>query len=271
MTDEFLHRTIVYRAGGAQPAVVHRDLAYQPEVDPYLGLDMYLPAGMSRSQRCPAVLLIHGGPVSESISPRPKDWPMFAAYAALAASAGVAGVTFNHRLHSPQHLPVAAADLAAAIQFVRENSDACNIDPERIALWAFSGGGALLSDWVDERPSWLRCVVAYYPVLDLRSFLGTDSDLDRATVARFSVVSRIGTHGPPAMPWLLVRAGRDRQQINGGIDHCVGVALSRNFPVEVINHSEGRHGFDVLDDVPRSRDIIVRTISFIQAQLAVGD
>lgn len=37
--------------------------------------------------------------------------------------------------------------------------------------------------------------------------------------------------------------------------------------IEVLVHPQGRHGFDVLDDDARSREIIARTIEFLRARL----
>jgi len=44
-------------------------------------------------------------------------------------------------------------------------------------------------------------------------------------------------------------------------------ALARNLTLEVMNHAAGRHGFDILDDDARSREIIARTLEFPQARL----
>jgi hypothetical protein len=44
-------------------------------------------------------------------------------------------------------------------------------------------------------------------------------------------------------------------------------ALARNVSIEVMNHPQGRHGFDILDDNPRSREIIGRAIEFLKARL----
>jgi hypothetical protein len=34
-----------------------------------------------------------------------------------------------------------------------------------------------------------------------------------------------------------------------------------------MNHPTGRHGFDILDDDARSREIIARTLDFLKARL----
>jgi len=65
-------------------------------------------------------------------------------------------------------------------------------------------------------------------------------------------------------PILIARAGLDRAALNTSIDHFVVEALSKNIPLDLKNHPEGRHGFDLLDNVDRSRQIIQQTIEFIR-------
>lgn len=38
--------------------------------------------------------------------------------------------------------------------------------------------------------------------------------------------------------------------------------------IDLMNHAEGRHGFDILDDDPRSEQIIRHTIEFLRDHLA---
>jgi alpha-beta hydrolase superfamily lysophospholipase len=55
-----------------------------------------------------------------------------------------------------------AAWLDAIVQRVRDDA---RIDGDRVAIWAFSGGGMLTGSWLAHSPSWLRCVALTYPVL----------------------------------------------------------------------------------------------------------
>ncbi|GAA4617282.1 hypothetical protein GCM10023108_33530 [Saccharopolyspora hordei] len=85
----------------------------------------------------PAVVFVHGGPVPEDAVPTPRDWEGFLGHGALVAASGLVGITFNHRLHTDQHYPEAADDVAAVIERTRELEE---VDADRIALWCFSGG-----------------------------------------------------------------------------------------------------------------------------------
>jgi hypothetical protein len=59
--------------------------------------------------------------------------------------------------------------------------------------------------------------------------------------------------------------------INETIDLFVREALAGNAMLDVVNHSAGRHGFDILDDDERSREIIARAVAFAQAHVRKSD
>src|SRR5215471_16487997 len=123
-------------------------------------LDVYLPAN-SGVEMAPAIVFVHGGPIPADLRPTPRDWPVYIGYGSLAASRGVVAVTVDHRLYSPAALPAAADDVAAAVEQARALA---GVDPDRVALWFFSGGGLLAADWLAAPPPWLRCIAATYPL-----------------------------------------------------------------------------------------------------------
>jgi dipeptidyl aminopeptidase/acylaminoacyl peptidase len=122
-------------------------------------IDLYLPDG--RLPR-PAVVFVHGGPIPADLRPTPRDWPVYQGYGSVAAARGVVGVTVDHRLYEPAGYPLAAADVAEAVERARADP---RVDRDRVALWFFSGGGLLLADWLRQPPDWLRCLAASYPLL----------------------------------------------------------------------------------------------------------
>jgi len=166
-------------------------------------------------------------------------------YGELAASSALVGVTFNHRLYAPTDYERSQADVAAAIDHVREHAAQLNVDADRIALWYFSGAGPLLSAVLRERPCYVRCVLAFYAFLDKRDVREKGGGL----------------------PMFVARAGLDQPMINQSIDTFVQEALAGNAPLELMNHPAGRHGFDILDDDDRSREIIARAVAFAQAHV----
>jgi dienelactone hydrolase len=151
---------------------------------------------------------------------------------------------------------------------VRADADALGIDPDRIGLWAFSGGGPFLSAALRDRPSFVRAIVAFYAVLDLRAKPpGASAAVTDEMRRDLSPLVHLGAEGPAIAPIFLARAGLDHPFLNGPLDRFVQEALARNLTLEVMNHAAGRHGFDILDDDARSREIIARTLEFLKARL----
>jgi dienelactone hydrolase len=69
-------------------------------------------------------------------------------------------------------------------------------------------------------------------------------------------------------PILVARAGLDNAWLNAGTDRFVQTALSAGATLDLLNHPDGRHGFDILDDDDRSKQIIRRTLAFLRDHLA---
>lgn len=148
-----------------------------------------------------------------------------------------------------------------------DNAVSLRIDPDRLCLWGFSGGGPLLSFVLRDPPAFVRCLVAYYAVLDLRH-LGERSELDRETARAFSPAAHLGRNCPWDLPIFVARTGLDRPAINEAIDGFVRQSLAANACLELANHPRGRHAFDILDDDDRTREIIAGTVQFVRTHLA---
>jgi dienelactone hydrolase len=238
MAELDLSRRIVYPVDAKDAARVRRGLVYRSDDGKDLLMDVYTPPGRQRS---PAVLFVHGGPI-HPLMPEPRTWGIYISYGELAAASGFAGVTFNHRFYSPETFETAQADAKAAVEYVRANADELGIDPDRICLWAFSGGGPLLAWAWRERPAHVRGLVGFYPFLTLDARVG-------------------------GLPILVGRGGLDNlPRVNESIDTFVRDALSANVTLDLLNHPHGHHAFDIRDDDDRSREIIARAIAFVQAR-----
>jgi len=264
--DEMLAKRLVFPVPPIEDVEVRRDLVYKRQGRIELAMDVYTPPHASRASKLGAVLFVHGGPVPADIHIQPKDWGVYLSYGELAAAAGLAGITFNHRYWSRTDLDQSEADVVDAISYVRDNADSLSVDPNRLCLWAFSGGGPLLSFALRERPDYIRCLVAYYAVLDLRH-LGERAGLEEAALQRFSAAAHLGRENPTDLPIFLARAGQDRQGINESIDRFVIRALAANATLDVANHPEGQHAFDILNDDARTHEIIGKTVEFIKTHL----
>jgi acetyl esterase/lipase len=247
--------------------VVRRNLPYRIVGNLPLPMDVYIPAGLQAGARRPAVIFIHGGPLAPEMSP--PEWGVYRSYGELAAASGLVGITFKHRLNALADYGTAASDVSALIDHLRAHSAELHVDPDRLALWAFSGGGALIGVAFQQRTPFVRCVVSYYGILDLREPPGSSlppavpvsvaNDLSPA----YLVAHRAG----PLPPTLIARAGLDNPRINQSVDDFVRGAVASGVSLDLLTLPRGQHGFDVLDDTPRSREVIEKTVAFLRGNL----
>jgi dipeptidyl aminopeptidase/acylaminoacyl peptidase len=230
---------VVYRLPGMETVRVVRDLKYSDVDNPHLLMDVYLPGESSGSGRHPVVFLIHGGAAPEY---RAKDWGVFQSWGRLVAASGMIGIAFTHRLGYPvPFLDEASADLANAVAYVRANGDLWNADGESVGLMAFSAGGPLLASGSKEDATFVRCLIAFYAFLEME---------------------------PPTIPLFVARAGLDAVPgLKQGTDRFIAAALAANAPVTAVNHPAGEHGFDMLNDDGRSREIIRGALEFMKTHL----
>ena len=268
MPDLDLSRRIVYPVDARTP-VARRRLVYKTEGESDLAMDVYGPADRPMHVTRPALLFVHGGPIPRQML-APTEWGVFQSYGELAAQSGFVGVVFNHRLHAPTDYPTSQSDMQAAIDYVRGHASDLGVDAARIGVWVFSGGGPLLSWCLRDRPAFVRCLLAFYAILDLRHLAPPDAAAD--LVARLLAMSPAAHLGAAAatLPIFVARAGRDTPVINTSIDAFVREALTANVSLDLANHADGQHGFDVLDDNERSREIIGRAFAFAKARLQAG-
>lgn len=222
-------------------------------VDLYLPDDLPGSPGADRPQ--PAVVLVHGGPISADLRPTPRDWPMYTGYARQLAGLGVVGVTLDHRLHGLADYGLAARDVAAAVELVRADP---RVDGERIALWFFSGGGLLTADWLAAPPPWLRCVAANYPVLaPLPGWSAVDS--------RFRPAAAV--HGAGRLPIVLTRVGLEHPEIAATVEEFLAAAKDADAELEVVDVPLGHHGFETLDRTEQSRRAVEHAVGSVLARL----
>jgi hypothetical protein len=214
-------------------------------------VELFLPAA---TQPRPAVVIVPGGPSPAALRPIPRDWPVYRGYGSLVADRGLVGVTVAHRLHDFAGYPLAAADVAAAVDLARADP---RVDGDRVAVWFFSGSSLLLADWLRTPPSWLRCAALTYPVL--APLPGWDVD------PRFRPVQAVAEAG--SLPIVLTRVGLDNPQFAATVDAFTEAASACAARLEVIDVPDGQHGFDYLDHTGQSRDAVERAMDLVSAAL----
>ena len=163
---ELVNRPVVYSVPGMDRVTVRKDLVYKTSDDPNMKLDVYAPPGAAAGEKRPAVIFLHGGAPTRY---QPKDWGFFQSWGRLVAASGMVGVTFTYRISFPaSHLAESAGDVADAIAYVRAHADSLGIDKDRLCLAAYSAGGPMLSPFLRGGPAHVRCLVAFYPLMDVR-------------------------------------------------------------------------------------------------------
>jgi acetyl esterase/lipase len=264
--EEIVNAPLVLRKAGTDAVKVARDQRYTTADDPNLLMDVYSPPDAKAGERRPVVLFVHGGAGSES---RPKDWGIYQGWGRLAAVSGFVGVTFTHRLGFPNpYFKESAADVAAALDYVRTHAAKFGADPDRICLAAYSAGGPLLTLGFDQKRPYVRCLVAVYAFLDVQQ-----SNLHREhepaeRVKQFSVIEHLGEKRAREIPMFIARAGQDAiPTMNDSIDRFIARAIRENANVIVMNHPAGVHGFDNQNDDDRSREIMEAMLGFMARHL----
>lgn len=238
---------------------IKRDISYSD--DPHARLDLYRPKGRADG----LVVLIHG---AADIATSPKDWGLFRSWGRLIAASGHAVAIVNHRLGTPGAGPRAGRiDLESALAFLRANSNAHNIDAERMCIVAFSGGGLLLaSELASPRPG-LVCLAGFYPLLELAAQNPLATGLDERERATFSARGAL-TADKQSAPILIVRAGADAYPgLNSDVDAFASAALNRDRPVTLVNVPGAPHGFENQLASGDALAAIRATLDFLAAHL----
>jgi tetratricopeptide (TPR) repeat protein len=157
-----------------------------------------------------------------------KEWGQYTSWPRLAAVRGMAAVTHT-------------GDLNALLTAIKANAGEWGLDAKRIAIWACSANGRVGTATLANNDE-LRAAVLYYALMET----------------------------PPknvTTPVLVARAGLDALTLNASIERWLAQALTLEVPVSFVNYPEGRHGFELVDDTPESRQIVEQTLDFLQHHL----
>jgi len=250
---------LVYRVPNMDKVMVHSNLVYKTVADQPLQADVYLPKGTPSNAALPAIIFVLGD-APPAVLRTAKDWEFFQSYGRMAAACGFAAVTFNHRSHENfTKLSEVREDIEDLVRYVRTNAPALSVNQDKFCLWFFSGSGPHLGVGMGTNARFVRCLVAYYPALAVPPHA--------AMAAEYSSIEQIKKHAPRVPPMLLAKAGLDAPFLNRLIDSLRDQAKDSNLPLEYLEHPKGRHAFDILDDDDTSREILRRTMNFIERHL----
>jgi len=234
---------LVHPLPDPRQAEVLAGLAYTEAGGRELLMDLYLPADREPGVRLPAVLLVHGEAPPEVLR-GVRGWGQYNGWGRLLAAEGLAGVAVEHRAVAEAGFEGVVAELGAALAAVRDRAGELGIDPGRLAFAGFSAGVPLTVAALAGPAAGVRCAALCY---------GPPGDVEP---------------WPGLPPLLVVRAGQDLPYRNASIDAFVAAASAAGLPVELVEHPDGQHAFDLLDDTDASRDAIRRVLEFLRRQLA---
>lgn len=256
---------VVYQVPGIDKVKVATNLKYTATDDPNIAMDVYSPPDLAKTDKIPAVILIHGGAKPEWT---PKDWGVYTSWGRLIAASGFVGITFTHRTEYPdKSLEKGSQDVLEAIKYIRANADKYNVDKDRICLIAYSAGGPMLSLAMHGDTPYIKCLVGFYAFMDIRqsNYSKTESP---ETLNAFSPITYVEKDPGKIPPMFIGRAGRDEvPTMDDSIDRFISAALAKNIALTVTNHPNGVHSFDNQNDDARSREIIQSSIAFMKLHL----
>lgn len=256
MTTDFTTRPLVHTIAGAAEIAVERNHTYTTAQGP-LGFDLYRPPHPAVA--CPAIVIASGLPdpgVTAMLGKPMKDWASYQGWARMIAASGIACILYANRT---------PADAVAVVQHLRASAAVLGIDPDRIGVFAASGHGPTgLALFANQR---LACAALLYPYLiDLD---GATAVAEAAAQFHFAMPAVSLDDVPRDRPMLVVRAGRD---VFAGLDptllRFIAAARARQLPVTLVEHAEAAHAFDLMDDSPRTHEVIEEILAFLRRALA---
>lgn len=178
-----------------------------------LRLDLYRQTGITAPR--PLVVYLHGGGWMFSNPRAGAAFKRFPDILAALAERGYIVAAIEYRLSGEARFPAQSEDVAAALQFLRDNSGRLGIDPARIALWGMSAGAQLGALQAVTCPPG-QCVqgfVGWFGVYDLQQHLAdapresfgrvllgcVDSPCEPAKVAAASAADQVRLGAPPML------------------------------------------------------------------------
>lgn len=246
---------LVLQVPQMQRAEVRTDIVYKTVDGTALKMDVYSPSGLKPGTRLPAVIFISG-------ASQAKHWNIYKDYGRLVTTYDMIGVEYDKRYERGGGYRNGTQDTRDLIAYLQQHAAELQVDPERLVVWGFSGGGAILGGLLaDDAPS-LRGWLASYAIADVLQFAEA---AEREQAKQYSAAYSAEARTKALPPIWIARAGLDRASLNEGIDRLVQTLLKKNARFDFVNYPDGQHGFDAFDDKERSREVIRAAFQFILA------
>jgi dipeptidyl aminopeptidase/acylaminoacyl peptidase len=235
-----------------------------------------LPRGAQSAGGHPAVVWVHGGPVSQTRANFRPDMQMLLACGFAVLMPNVRGSSGYGRAFTEsddiEKRLDSVADLVAGRHFLAAHPA---IDPQRIGIMGQSYGGFMVLSAITEYPELWRAAVDYYGIADFVTTLaGTgpwrrshraaeygDPQRDAALFGRISPIHRIDR---VRVPLLVAHGERDPRVPIGESLQVVDALRERQKPVTFLTFDYAGHGFIRPDD---RRRIFSAVAEFFRAHL----
>lgn len=251
-------RRICLQLDGMDAVIVRRDVECVATDAGPLTQDFYYPPERPAGGNWPAVIIVAGYPGPY------KNLGWTVSMAQLVAVSGMVAVAYTDR--EP------LSDLQAVFLHLQEHAPSLQVDASRVGVVAVSGNVptalAALMQHASRPPA--CAVFGYGYMLDLD---GSTEVADAAARWRFANPCEGKTVAElrQDVPLFIARAGRDEfPGVNASIDSFLRHALRANLPLTLVNYPEGAHAFDLFDDSPTSREIVLRSLRFLQHHLVAS-
>jgi acetyl esterase/lipase len=149
ITPEMVQGTVGIYADLVEPPApelfsITRDQVYGP--DPRHRLDIFAPAEAGGDPR-PVVMFVHGGGFVRGDKGGPED-PFYNNVGTWAVKRGLLGVTMTYRLAPGAPWPAGAADVALAVEWLRQHVASFAGDPAHIVLMGQSAGAVHVATYL---------------------------------------------------------------------------------------------------------------------------
>lgn len=268
-------------ARAAEPVRIEKDV-------PYLGPDrqekgdLYLPTNLAPGQRCPAVVIIHGGGWVGGDKGAAREINI----GTNLATNGYVGFSINYVLAKPDRpvWPQNLHDCKTAVRWLRKNADRLGVDAAHIGVIGGSAGGHLAamlgltgpesgldpSGPYGEFSCRVQAAVDLYGPADLMSWLPNRPGMPmfpatRAEKPDLYRAASPATHADKSDPPILILHGTADKTV--GVDQSQGLAAAlakAGVPHELLIIDGAPHSFHLQ---PRQRDLRPVVLGFFDRHL----
>ncbi|NUN99832.1 MAG: tetratricopeptide repeat protein [Saprospiraceae bacterium] len=223
---------VVLEHPGMKSVIVKSDISYLNNDKGNLHMDVYLPPGLKKQEKRPAIVFLNAVGDQEGES-KLKSWGIYTSWPRLMAANGYIGISMESDGDRIQE------SLRGIFDFLAKNAGQFNIDPEKMGVYAASANvGQSVAYLMGEHANkGIRAAVLYY-----------------------------GHHqaGPyrKDLPVLSVIAEGDLHRSPGTADNLWKNVLANYAPWTIKMASGLPHAFDAFSDNDAARRIVMETISF---------